>query len=138
MRLLPRLSAAAGLAFALLQAVPAHAQERPSPEQAQQLQNPIASSPESVAAGLTIFRRECHTCHGRDGKGHTDMVEFLPTPPADLTDAEWTYGATDGEKFVVIRHGAGDSMPAFDAKLSEEETWHVVNYLRELASSASR
>ena len=56
--------------------------------------------------------------------------------PSDLTDADWQHGSSDGEIFAVIRDGVGPDfhMPKFEGKLSDEETWHVVNYVRSLGS----
>jgi mono/diheme cytochrome c family protein len=96
-------------------------------------QNPIAYSPESVALGKQYYARNCVVCHGMNGKGDTEMREFLSTHPSDLTDSEWKYGGEDGHLFLVIKNGTEYDMKPFKGVLDDEKTWHVVNYLRSFA-----
>lgn len=114
----------------------AHPEDPHRHPDAQQLENPVVPSPESVARGKALYLRYCRTCHGFDGRGQTDMIEFLSYPPSDLTDDEWRHGRSDGEIFAVIRDGTMDDMEAFGDRLSEEQLWHVVNYVRTLSSPA--
>jgi mono/diheme cytochrome c family protein len=55
--------------------------------------------------------------------------------PSDLTDTTWQHGSSDGEIFAAIRDGIGPkfSMDSYKGKLSEEDIWNVVNYIRSLA-----
>jgi len=97
-------------------------------------ENPVAASPESVALGKQLYTRFCVVCHGMNGKGDTEMREFLSTHPSDLTDGEWKYGARDGDIFLIIKNGTEYDMEAFADRLSDERTWHVVNFLRSLGA----
>jgi mono/diheme cytochrome c family protein len=99
----------------------------------QKTTNPVASTPESIAAGRKLYEEHCSECHGDEGKGDGMMGEDLDTPPADLTDREWKHGDTDGEIFVVIRDGTKDGMKKFGKKLSATDMWQLVNYLRSIA-----
>ena len=94
--------------------------------------NPIAYSDDSVARGKQYYVRLCVVCHGRSGTGDTEMREFLGTHPSDLTDDEWTYGGSDGEVFKIIKEGTEYDMEAFHDRLSDEQIWHVVNFLRSI------
>ena len=60
-------------AFALLAAGMA-AQEKGNADAAN-MKNPVASTPESIAAGETIYRRRCTGCHGKDGSGGPPKVD---------------------------------------------------------------
>lgn len=102
---------------------------------AKKLKNPTAATPQSVQAGQMIFQKSCAVCHGPMGKGDGTIVPTLKpeaTRPPDLTDAEWNHGSTDGEIFVVIRDGIGPKfeMKGQKGKLTNQEIWNVVNYIR--------
>lgn len=96
-------------------------------------ENPVAATSESIALGKQYYMRFCVVCHGANGKGDTEMREFLPTHPSDLTDSEWKYGARDGDIFLVIKNGTEYDMEAFGDRLTDERIWHMVNYLRSFA-----
>ena len=102
--------------------------------EAKKLKNPIAATSRSIAAGQQTFQKFCSFCHGADAKGDGPMAPKDSHPP-NLTDDVWTYGSTDGEIFAVISNGAGpkSEMKAFKSKLTAQEMWNVVNYLRSLA-----
>ena len=44
-------------------------------------------------------------------------------------------GPADGEVFWKISKGIQGIMPAGEKRMSEEERWHVVNYVRTLAKT---
>ena len=61
------------------------------------------------------------------------MVESLKTKPADLTDADWKHGSTDGEIYTAIHGGIKTAgMRAYSPKLTDHQIWDVVNYLRSI------
>ncbi len=96
-------------------------------------ENPVKFDVSSVRRGKQLFARHCALCHGKDGRGDTQMREFLKTHPANLIDDRWIYGGRDGDIFDVIKNGRTDrDMEAFADRLSDERIWHVVNYLRYL------
>ena len=120
----------AGLLLAPLAALCAAAQGSPD---AAKLQNPVAVSPESIAAGKQAFNRYCANCHGLNAEGSPGN-DLTPAAP-DLTDKEWKHGSSDGEIFTVIKVGVGPSfdMAPWADMLKDEEIWQVVNYLRSIA-----
>ena len=103
--------------------------------EARQLKNPVAATPESIAAGGQTFQKFCAACHNKDAKGNGPLAPKDSHPP-NLIDNVWAYGSSDGEIFTVIKDGAAgpkSEMKAFKARLTADETWNVVNYLRSLA-----
>jgi mono/diheme cytochrome c family protein len=116
--------------------VMAHGNQTPAagnPE-ARKLKNPVAASPQSIAAGKKNYDKFCAFCHGDEGKGDGPMAP-KGSHPSNLTDAEWTHGGTDGEIFTIISDGAGQgsAMKSFKSKLTPDEIWNTVNYVRSLA-----
>ena len=129
----------AGAAFALLAAAPTlqAAEEGGAIQEpaAEIPENPIEATEESVRAGLRVYGRFCRSCHGvrGDGRGQNPSPG---TRPANLIDEEWVHGETDGEIYNVIRQGVPPAydMDAWEGRITDEEIWHVVNFLRELAA----
>ncbi len=105
-------------------------------DEAKKLKNPVAYSKKSIAEGRTTFQRNCTACHGRDGKAQVDVVANA----TDLTSpSDFKSGTTDGEIFHSIRDGAGESMPPFQAQITDEtELWNLVNFIRSLWPEPTR
>lgn len=99
--------------------------------EAAKIRNPIAVTPESLAAGKRFYQRLCIRCHGPSGKG--DGEAAVGAEPADLVSGKWTFGSTDGEIYASIREGTSKDMEGYAARISEIDTWNVVNYVRSLA-----
>lgn len=102
---------------------------------AAKMKNPVATSAASVTAGQQIYQKQCRMCHGAAGAAETPIAKKMMA--SDLTDATWTYGSTDGEIYAVIQDGVGPDfkMKAFKGKVSDQDTWHLVNYVRSLAAA---
>jgi mono/diheme cytochrome c family protein len=106
------------------------------------LKNPVATTPESLAAGKTAYDANCAACHGSQGQGAVKagiaisiIAEQRGKQPPDLTDNQWDHGSTDGEIFTVIQRGVPPTMMAgYDGRISDPEIWSIVHYLRALAS----
>ena len=104
---------------------------------AKKLKNPVAASAESIGAGEQLYKKYCRFCHGADAKGNGPMAPKGTHPP-DLTSGK-AQDLSDGEIFAAIRDGAGPNqeMKPFKSKMTEQEMWNVVNYVRSLGSKAS-
>jgi mono/diheme cytochrome c family protein len=96
--------------------------------------NPIPPNADSIAAGETLYLENCLPCHGATGDGDGPVGRTLNPPPADLTLHTQPGVHPDGRLYNWITNGfQGSVMPAFKDKLSDEERWHLVNYIRTLA-----
>lgn len=107
------------------------------PEDADKTKNPTATSPESIAKGKELYlertKGNCVFCHGETGAGNEANLARLRRKPADLTNKERMTAMTDGEVFWKVSKGIEGIMPAGERRMTEEERWHVVNYVRTLA-----
>ena len=107
------------------------------PEDADKTKNPTTVSPESIAKGKELYmersKGNCVFCHGDTGTGNEANMPRLRRKPADLTNKERMTAMTDGEVFWKISKGIQGIMPAGEKRMTEEERWHVVNYVRTLA-----
>jgi mono/diheme cytochrome c family protein len=104
------------------------------------LRNPVASTPESIAAGKRAYDAACAACHGNLAQGAVKagitisiIEEQRGKQPPDLTDDQYDHGSTDGDIFAVIKRGLPPTMmPGFDGPIPDDDIWRIVNYLRTL------
>ena len=107
------------------------------PEDASKTKNPIATSEESVAKGRELYlardKGNCIFCHGETGAGNEANLAGLRRKPSDISNKERMSSMTDGEVFWKVSKGINGIMPAGEKRMTEEERWNVVNYVRTLA-----
>lgn len=106
------------------------------PADADKTKNPVEATPESIAKGKEFFlgrAGNCVFCHGETGAGNEANLPNLRRKPADISDKTRMSTLTDGEIFWKITLGIPGIMPGREKQLTEEERWHVVNYVRTLA-----
>jgi mono/diheme cytochrome c family protein len=103
---------------------------------ARNLKNPVPATIASIAAGHQIYQQHCQSCHGANGDGKGEKAAELSTAPGDFTDAKKMSGLTDGELYWEITEGR-HPMPAFADKLTEQERWEAVDYIRTFAAKSA-
>ena len=122
-------------AFVLSLALPACAENKNSktpwraPDAAIETLNPIPYTVESVDKGSALFAQHCQQCHGYWGEGNGVVGLSLDKRPANLLHVAGK--KAEGEFAWKIANGRG-SMPGFRGKLSDEEIWHIVNFVQSL------
>jgi len=125
-----------------------------APEEIRKLSNPLAITPETIAAGRRLYEERanpvaCAQCHGTEGTGNGPLARHLEPAPSNFT-CDFYRDVPDGQLFWITREGSsfmGDepgladverpgrrdratAMRAHRYYLSEQETWQVVAYLR--------
>ncbi len=97
----------------------------------EQLKNPVAMTKESLARGKVVYETFCTPCHGASGKGDGLVApKFVPPPPLDGPAIK---GRTDGYLYATVRLGSLSTlMPAYGYRMTEQQRWDVVNYVRSL------
>jgi mono/diheme cytochrome c family protein len=106
-----------------------------APDEARERANPLPRTGEVLREGLKLYEENCQTCHGTEGKGDGPAIQFIETPPADLTRPDLQSRLTDGEIFWKLSEGRSP-MPSFKKKLSEKERWQLAQYVRSLNTTA--
>ena len=101
------------------------------PAEASAEESPIENTPENVEAGGALYEKHCKMCHGDTGKGDGAATQFIKPAPHDMTTAEVRDANTDGDLFYKISTGKRP-MPAMTRKMSEDERWQVVLFVRSL------
>jgi mono/diheme cytochrome c family protein len=100
----------------------------PVPDNFKSMKNPVASNDASVKAGMTLYTKNCASCHGKTGLGDGVKARALKTFPGDLSKADYQK-QTDGEQFYKSKFGRGE-MPKYEGKIPDNDIWIIVNYMR--------
>jgi mono/diheme cytochrome c family protein len=95
-----------------------------------------------VAQGEKIYAQHCAACHGARLEGQPNWTtrlpnRRLPAPPHDDTGHTWHH--PDPVLFAIVRNGLvppyappgyESDMPAFRGKLSDDEIWAVLAFIK--------
>lgn len=102
----------------------------PVPDEYKNMENPVAKSEVSNKAGMVFYIKYCASCHGKTGKGDGVKARALKDYAGDFS-GKYYQNQTDGEHFYKTKFGRGE-MPKYEGKLSDEDIWNIVNYMRTL------
>jgi mono/diheme cytochrome c family protein len=98
------------------------------PSSANTEKNPLASTPEVLKRGESLYSANCAGCHGPKGLGDGPNVDRKDRKarPANLTLSR----NPDGVVYYKIWNGRKDpDMPAFKSRMTKDEAWSVVAYV---------
>jgi copper transport protein len=121
-----------GIAALLLFGVHSHTSSSGMPS------NPIYPDQDSISRGRALFQQNCAACHGQNGVPPGGLA--LNPYPLDLTVHAPLH--PDGQLFQFISKGVpGSAMRAWSqgpGNFSDDQIWHLVNFLRTLGQPADR
>lgn len=100
-----------------------------APAEAKEVANPFAADAASIEKGKGIFAQYCVSCHGEDGKAEVPAGQAVKA--ANLTVS--TIDQTDGELHWKLLEGKGAMLKISTYGISDEDGWHLINYIRTLA-----
>jgi mono/diheme cytochrome c family protein len=101
----------------------------PVPAEYGGLTNPLGA--DAAAQGAEVFKTNCETCHGPQGRGDGPAGQSLNPRPRNL--AKLQSNAGDDFLFWRIREGKpGTSMVAWKGILTDEQIWQTVAFIRTL------
>jgi mono/diheme cytochrome c family protein len=101
-----------------------------APASADAKKNPLTSDAAAIAAGKTVYVKECQSCHGKKGKGDGPSAKDLDIPAGDFSKATMQ-SQSDGALFWKTSEGR-KPMPSFKKKLTEDKIWQTIIYMRTL------
>jgi mono/diheme cytochrome c family protein len=95
-----------------------------------------------IALGQKVYAQHCAACHGAKLEGQPNWRVRMPTgrmpaPPHDESGHTWHH--SDGVLFGITKNGLmppygppgyESDMPAFAGKLSDDEIWAVLAYIK--------
>ena len=106
------------------------------------IDNPFPITTNGLAEGKEMFNIYCSTCHGEkaDGLGFLYDADTNPNAkylaaPANLINETFS-AASNGQMYHAIMYGK-NVMGSYADKLSYEERWQVIHYIRSLQAKAA-
>jgi mono/diheme cytochrome c family protein len=102
--------------------------------------NPFPITEAGLAKGKELYNIYCGICHGEKGDGGGYLVRDnggkYPAQPANLVDSQFVF-STNGRFYHGIVYGK-NAMGGYADKLSFEERWQVIHYIRSLQATARK
>ena len=102
------------------------------PDKYEKMTNPEEASKENIALGKSLYAKHCKSCHGKEGYGDGPKAEEVDGALGDFSLDEFQ-AQSDGALFYKSYVGRKD-MPNYEKKMSKEDVWLVVNYMRTLVN----
>jgi mono/diheme cytochrome c family protein len=103
------------------------------PHQYSAAENTVGYTVRAIAEGGPLYHAHCQKCHGVMGLGNGDLAYSLKPSPALLAYMVQQPVAVDQYLLWSIAEGGkqfGTAMPAFKNRLSQEQIFQIVAYLR--------
>lgn len=93
------------------------------------LTNPFGA--DAAVAGAAVFKNNCESCHGRQGRGDGPAATALVPAPKNLSLLQTMVG--DDYLYWRISFGKdGTAMIAWKDVLTEEQIWQIIAFIRTL------
>ena len=90
------------------------------------LTNPFEGDRQAATVGSQLYHSyNCVDCHGMDGSGAMGP---------SLADGRWRFGGSPSEVFESIYQGRPDGMPAWGGRITDDQIWMLVTYVRSVAA----
>ncbi|HEY9167917.1 MAG TPA: c-type cytochrome [Lutibacter sp.] len=99
-------------------------------EKDKKMKNPTEATKENLREAKNLYAVNCKACHGTLGLGDGTKAKNMKGDLGDFSSAKFQ-DQTDGTLFAKTKNKIGDH-PGFSKKLSDEDIWIVVNYVRTL------
>ena len=96
---------------------------------------PISATISSISA---VFAKTTYQPDARNrvAASYQDWREevdpFFRGMAPSLRDEDWLYGQADAQIFNSINEGRAHGMPSWNTKLTEDQTWRLVAYIKSL------
>lgn len=102
-----------------------------APDNSVKMKSP-AKGADALKEGKDLYMQHCKSCHGAKGKGDGAKADKIDISCNDFTSADFAKKA-EGELFWKTTEGR-KPMPSFKEKLSDNERWEVIMYVKSLSN----
>ena len=104
---------------------------------AKQIEVPPLDDPASIERGAGLFVAHCVQCHGGPGVAPAPFALGLTPAPVNLVHTARAWRAA--EMYWVVKEGLKmTGMPAWRYRLTDDEIWSIIAFLRKLPGIAPR
>ena len=100
-----------------------------APEDEAKKINPVPITLKSIQKGKELYEDNCSFCHGENAIGRKREETGLSKDTPNLVKRIKNH--SDGDFHWKIKNGKGD-MPSFKDELSDNEIWHVINFMKRI------
>ncbi len=107
-----------------------------APEEFLKMTNPVPLTSGTLNEAGSIYEKQCSKCHGDNGAGNGSATKDLDVKPRNYTDKALMEKIPDGQLFWIICYGSDPDtteMKGYKKKLSQEQMWSLVHYIRSFA-----
>lgn len=104
-----------------------------APEVFLKMANPLPPTADAVREAPSLYETKCSKCHGDKGDGRGSATKGLDVKPRNYTNKTVMEKIPDGQLFWIIANGSdpeATEMGPYKKKLSEEQMWALVHYIR--------
>jgi mono/diheme cytochrome c family protein len=115
------------LSFALYSFTSLDQDEWKVPAKYESMKNPTNPKTD-LDIGKSLYSKHCKSCHGKEGLGDGTKADEVEGDLGDFSSAKFQK-QSDGAIFYKSYIGRKD-MPNYEKKMSEEDAWLVVNFVR--------
>ena len=98
------------------------------PDKYEKMKNTTEANNENLAIGKTLYSKHCKSCHGKTGQGDGTKSGEVDGDLGDFSSEEFQ-AQSDGALFYKSYIGR-DDMPNYEKKMTEEDMWILVHYMR--------
>lgn len=103
--------------------------------------NPLPVTRENLLRGREIFQQRCIGCHGTAGDGAGPALTYLNPPPAGFVISDTARFGSDKSPgayyWRILRGIPGTAMENFGTRLSSDDIWRVVMYLKTIPNGGA-
>jgi len=102
------------------------------PDKYEKMKNTAEANAENLLLGKSLYSKHCKSCHGKNGQGDGTKADELEGNLGDFSSEEFQ-SQSDGALFYKSYIGRND-MPNYEKKMSKEDMWILVHYMRSLGT----
>lgn len=99
--------------------------------------NPLPLTQQNLIRGREVYLSRCAGCHGQRGGGDGPGAQFLTPKPFNFRDRAKVNGpfASEGMMYHrILTAGPGTAMESFGTRLSVDDIWRTVLFLRTIVN----